>query len=50
MGGADVSASAATIEFDVIIENPAGTVTATIDDAGASATGADTAGENTTAN
>ena len=48
MGGSNVSASTANLTFDVIIENPDGTVTATIDSSNATATGADTADETTT--
>lgn len=51
IGQGDVSASAATLEFDVIIENPEGSMTATIDSSNATATGADSADEtNTSAN
>ena len=48
MGGTNVSASAATLSFDVIIENPDGTMTATIDSSNAAATGADSADETNT--
>lgn len=51
IGQGNVSAEAATLTFDVIIENPDGSVTATIDSSNATATGADSADEtNTTAN
>jgi hypothetical protein len=48
IGQGNVSAEAATLTFDVIIENPDGTVTATIDSSNATATGADSADETTT--
>ena len=48
IGSSGVSADAATLSFDVIIENPAGTMTATIDSSNAAATGADSADETTT--
>ena len=48
MGGTNVSAEAATLSFDVTVENPDGTMTATIDSSNAAATGADSADETTT--
>ena len=48
IGGTSVSAADATISFDVIVENPDGTVTATIDASNAQATGADSSDETTT--
>lgn len=45
IGGASVDAAAATTSFDVIVENPDGTMEVTIDSTNAQATGADSADE-----
>ena len=45
IGGSTVSGDDATLSFDVVVENPAGTVTATIESSNAEADGADTAAE-----